>query len=575
MELAGGAGDSAAVRQLRDAQLSKHLMLLHVVAGAAAGMEPSSTAIAAFRTGYELLAEAQAADPGVVARLLGLPQIGSWAHECLACLDNGSLPDFAYLAAAAAAAAVQAGLRFELDAQVRNGRVPLPGLGCLQVPGHDDWIRLSGDGECLRAGEDIEVPYAALVPDDGSGGAVPHWRGTPRVRAVADGRTWEVLLETSDRYLDRYALPVAATMPAAEVTKWRQRIQGAWELLVRHHDWAAGPLAAGVDVVVPLVPRSDLDSATSPAAFGAIATSLPPSPVSMAETLVHEFQHIKLCGLTDMLPLIEPSDERRYAPWREDPRPLGGILQGVYAFAGIVRFWQVQRSLETEPDDVLRANVLYERWRLVIEPVTRTLVESGLLTAAGARFVAVLTERGLDQGSGPVPAEAQEIARAVALDNWLTWQLRHMALDTAEVAGLAAAYQRGEPLGDRALPEARVEDDTRKIGAVPRSRLLHMRYQDPRRYRQLSPADTPELSGADALLVSGNARAALAAYREELTTEPGPAAWIGLALAADQLPETSSRPVFTVRLPLLVDMHAYLADQEIKADPLDLAAWLE
>ena len=47
-----------------------------------------------------------------------------------------------------------------------------------------------------------------LVPDDGSGGAVPHWRGTPLVRAVADGQAWEVLLETADRYLDRYTLPM-------------------------------------------------------------------------------------------------------------------------------------------------------------------------------------------------------------------------------------------------------------------------------------------------------------------------------------------------------------------------------
>ena len=169
---------------------------------------------------------------------------------------------------------------------------------------------------------------AALVPDDGSGGAAPHWRGTPLVRAVADGQTWEVLLETADRYLDRYTLPMLTVMTEAEVTNWRQRIQAAWELLVRHHEWAAGPIAEGVAVIVPLVPRSDLDSATSPAAFGAIATSLPPSPVSMAETLVHEFQHIKLCGLMDMLPLIEPSDERGYAPWRDDPRPMGGHLAG-------------------------------------------------------------------------------------------------------------------------------------------------------------------------------------------------------------------------------------------------------
>jgi len=574
MELAGGAGDSAVVRQLREAQLSKHLMLLHIVAEAADAAEPSR-ATAAFRAGYQLLAEVQRVNPGAVARLLCLPHIGSWAHECLACLDNGSTPDFGYLAPAAAAAAVRAGVRFEVDVPASDGRVPFPGLGCLQVHGQGKWIRLSSDGERLRAGEHVDVACARLMPDEGSDGAVPHWRGTPVVRAVADGKTWEVLLETVDRYMDRYTLPMLTVMTEAEVTNWRQRIQAAWELLVRHHGWAAGPVAAGVDVIVPLVRRSDLDSATSPAAFGAIATSLPPSPVIMAETLVHEFQHIKLCGLMDMLPLIEPSDERGYAPWRDDPRPLGGILQGVYAFTGIVRFWDVQRHVETDPEAILRASMLYERWRLAIELAIGPLLDKGFLTPDGVRFVTVLRERGQRRSSGPVPAEATEIAREVALDNWLTWQLTHTALDAAGVAGLAASCERGEPLGGQVLPGAWIENDIRKIDSIPRSRLLNMRYQEPQRYWQLSATDTPELGAADALLARGYASAAVAAYRAELAAGPDPAAWIGLALAIHRLPATPSRPVFAAHLPLLFEMHACLAGRGIHADPLELAAWFE
>ncbi len=573
-ELAGGAGDSAVVKQLREAQLSKHLMLLRIVAEAADAAEPSR-ATAAFRAGYQLLAEVQRVNPGAVARLLCLPHTGSWAHECLASLDNGSPPDFGYLAAAAAAAAVGAGVRFELDVPASGGLVPFPGLGCLQVHGQGKWIRLSSDGERLRAGEHVDVACVLLKPDEGSDGAVPHWRGTPLVRAIADGKTWEVLLETVDRYMDRYTLPMLTAMTEAEVTNWRHRIQAAWELLVRHHGWAAGPVAAGVDVIVPLVPRSDLDSATSPAAFGAIATSLPPSPVSMAETLVHEFQHIKLCGLMDMLPLIEPSGERGYAPWREDPRPMGGILQGLYAFVGIVRFWDAQRRLETEPDGGLRANVLYERWRLAIEFVAGPLLDKGCLTPAGVRFVSVLRERGQRAEADPVPAEAREIAKEVALDNWLTWQLRHTAVDAAEVAGLAAAYQRGESLGGQVLPESWVEDDVRKVDSIPRSRLLNMRFQEPRRFRQLSAADVPELGAADVLLIQGDASAAVTAYRAELAAEPDPAAWLGLALAIHRLPAMSSQAVFANRLPLLFETHACLAERGIAADPLDLAAWFE
>jgi HEXXH motif-containing protein len=572
--LAGGAGDSVVARQLREAQLSKHLMLLHLVVQAADAIDPPSRASAAFRAGYQLLVEAQAADPGAVARLLGLPHVGSWVHDCLASLDKGTPPDFGYLAAVGAAAAVRLGIGFEMDVPVRNGRVQLAGLGSLEATGQDEWVRLSCDGDRLRVGGRINVPCAALLPDDGLAEAVPHWRGTPIVRAVADGHAWEVLLETADRCLDRYTLPMLTVMTAAEVTNWRRLIQSAWELLVRQHEWAAGPIAQGVPVIVPLVPRSNLDSATSPAAFGSIATSLPPSPVIMAETLVHEFQHIKLCGLMDMLPLIEPGDERGYAPWREDPRPMGGILQGIYAFTGIVRFWDVQRRVETEPDAVLRASVLYERWRLAIELAVGPLLDKGLLTPDGLRFVSVLRERGQHTQHGRVPADAAEIAREVALDNWLTWQLTHTALDDNGVAVLATAYRQGEPPGERSLPEAWIQNDIRKIDSISRSRLLVMRYQEPSRFRQLSAADDMSgLNAADALLVRGEADAAVEAYRARLATERDPAAWIGLALSIHRLPPIPSRPVFAAHLPLLVEMHECLAGQGIYADPLELAAW--
>ena len=574
--LANGAGDSVVVRKLREVQVSKHLMLLRVVAKAADDIDPRSREAAAFRAAYRLLAEAQATDPAAVARLLCLPHVGSWAHACLASLDNGSPLDFGYLAAVAAAAAVRLGIQFELEVPAREGGVPLPGLGFLQTAADQgEWVRLSSDGERVRVGEHVDVPCAALVPDDGSGGTAPHWRGIPLVRAEADGRVWEVLLETADRYLDRYTLRMLAVMTEAEVTSWRQRIQAAWQLLVRHHEWAAGPIAEGVPVIVPLVPRSDHDSATSPAAFGAIATSLPASPVSMAETLVHEFQHIKLCGLLDMLPLIEQSDDRGYAPWRDDPRPLGGILQGIYAFTGIVRFWDVQRRVETDQDAILRASVLCERWRLAIELAASFLLDEGSLTENGVRFVTVLSKRGQRREAGPMPAEAAEIAREVALDHWLTWQLMHVAFDAAGVAKLALAYQRGELLDGRALPEARIEEDSRKVDSIPRSRLLNMRFQEPRRYQQLSPTDIPEFGAADALLLCGDAEAAVAAYRAGLADEPDPAAWIGLALAVHRLPWSPSRSVLAAYLPLLSEMHACLVSHGIHADPMELAAWFE
>jgi HEXXH motif-containing protein len=576
MALAAGGGDSAVVQCLRAAQHSKQIMLLHAVAEAAKDADPASPAVVAFQPAYKLLTAVQERAPDAISWMFNLPHISAWAHDCLIRLDRGLLPDFGYLASAAASTAVRAGVSFELDVPVCDGVALLPGLGRFLLTDRHAWLPLRCDGECVSIGPVTDAACSALVPDDGSTEQIPHWQGTLAVRAVAEGQAWNILLETSDRYLDRYGLSMATTLTAAEAVAWRQLIQSAWQLLVSQHTWAAESIAEGVAVIIPLTARSetDLDSATTPAAFGAIATSQPPAPVILAETLVHEFQHLKLCGLMDMVPLIEPCDEKVYAPWRQDPRPAGGLLQGVYAHLGIARFWNAQRHVETEPDDILRANVMFHRWRSTIEPATSTLLETGCLTAAGARFVEILRDEGLSLEPEAVPAKARNIAGEVALDHRLTWRLRHTMIDVAEVADLTAAYARGEPLGDRPLPEARIEDDTRKIDSTVRGRVLSLRYLEPRRFGEAATA-VPGLSKADVLLMRGDAENAVQAYRDEITAaaDDQPDAWIGLALAISRLARAPLQQAFTTQLPLMFDMHAHLRERGIASDPLELADW--
>ena len=572
--LAAGRGDPAVIRLLQGAQHSKHIMLLHAIAEAAGDGDPADRGVAAFQAGYELLTRIQAADPGAATWLLGLPHLGGWAHDGLIRLDQGSEPDFAYLACAAAAAAVRAGVPFELDAPVRDGHVLLPGLGRLAVGDQAAWVRLRYDGQQLAAGDGVVVSRLVLGPDYGSGQPVPHWRGTPAIRVLAGGLAWDVLLVTDDSYLDRYTLPMSAGLSGHELRRWRQLVQAAWEVLVRHHRWAAEPIATGVSVIVPLTPQSETDliSATSPAAFGAIATSWPPDPVTMAETLVHEFQHVKLCGLLDMVPLTEPGAEKVYAPWRQDPRPAGGLLQGIYAHLGIVRFWQSQRQVETDPDHILRANVQFARWRAAVEGSVDTLLQTGCLTPDGVRFTSLLRDQDIAHADEPVPAPAQAIAREVALDHQLTWQIRHAAADPVAVAKLAEAYRRGEPFPRQDYPEIWVQEDVRKLGSSVRSRLLNMSYLEPARYRELCADGVLPLSGADRLLLGRDAETTVRGYRDLITgsADPQPDAWVGLALALHRLPTSAPQHAFAAHLPVLFDLHSRLGAGH---DPLDLAGW--
>ena len=587
--LAAGEADQTVVGELRQAQYSKHTMLLVAIAAAARQAATGQTGdaapeLAAFHAAYRLLTRIQETSPGDYAWLLALPHLAGWAHDTLIRLDQASAPDFAYLASLGAAAAIRARMPFELAVPVRDGSVLLPGLGRLDVapgPGQErkselrqSWVRLRGDVEQVTAGGGVSVPQAALRPDDGTGPLTVGWHGTPAAHAVADGMTWNVLLATDDAYLDRYTLPMSAGLPASELRRWRDWVQSAWAVLTRHHRWAAGPIADGVTVIVPLTPRAatDLISATSPAAFGAIATSWPPDPVTLAETLVHEFQHVTLCGLLDLVPLTNTSGARVYAPWRQDPRPAAGLLQGVYAHLGIIRFWRTQRHAETDPDARLRAEAQYARWCPAIDLAVDTLQRTGCLTPAGVRFTGLLRARSRELAAGPVPRQAGEIAREAALDHWLTWQIRHMAVDGAAAARLAAAYRRGESYPAAMQPGIWVSQDVRKLSSSVRSRLLALRYLDPARYRELVADEVLPISAPDRLLFGPDATAAVQAYRDQIagTVDPQPDAWVGLTLALHRLPPSSLRATLADRLPVAFEVHSQLG---VPADPLDLAGW--
>src|SRR5262249_61074559 len=114
-----------------------------------------------------------------------------------------------------------------------------------------------------------------------------------------------------------------------------------------------------------------------------------------------------------------------YAPWRPDPRPLGGLVQGAYAYLGLVDLWQVQRLAEPEAQSRL-AHFEYARWLPGVRRVLQTLADSGRLTEAGERFIAGMRRR-LAELTGPaVPRDLELLARDARFDHWTSWRLPNL-----------------------------------------------------------------------------------------------------------------------------------------------------
>ncbi|WP_219536891.1 HEXXH motif domain-containing protein [Nonomuraea guangzhouensis] len=368
--LGSGAGGAEAARLLLGAQHSKHVLLLHGVGRAA----PEA---------YRLLSAAQGHRPRVVDAVLRHPAVGAWAwrtYHALATGAGGHSP--ARLAAVAAAAAVRSGMDFEIEVPADEGGITLPSLGRAVLAGPSALVR--------RAGGPVEVigDETVRLPDDPHQDA-PGWQALRHLEVTARGRILTLCVDDLDPYRMPGARLAADRLSEDELAVWREALRSAWELLLDHHPTVAEEVSVATSVLTPLtdVPGDQI-SGSSREAFGCVALSTPPDATTLALTFAHEVQHGKLSALLDVLPLLRPSGDRRYyAPWRNDPRPLGGLFQGAYAYVGVSGFWRRQRHHE-QGEAALAASAEFYRWWEAAVGATQVITESGFLTPPGERFVA-------------------------------------------------------------------------------------------------------------------------------------------------------------------------------------------
>jgi HEXXH motif-containing protein len=426
--LAAGGGGGSAIASLLAAQYSKRLLLLRGVRDTAssAGADQSELAEQAYR----LLTEVQKRDPDAVDSAVRYPSVGVWAWQTLLALRGDRAPDGAGpggLAAVAAAAAIRARFPCTIRVPLSEGTVVLPSLGRALLPGSAGFATVrSGAAET----EVVWGRHRVLLPSNPFGDA-PGWQGLRRLAASARGVRLDLLLDDHDPYRMPGAATTTSRLPAKEVERWRELLHRAWGLLLRYHWTTAEEVAAAITVLTPLqTPVRGQVSATSRLAFGTVGLSAPDDVHALAVTLAHEVQHTKLCALADVTPLTHRYDGGlHYAPWRDDPRPIDGLLQGVYAHLGIAGFWRRQAHHECG-DEAVRAHAEFARWREAAEVATHTLEQGEGLTSAGRLFVAEMARTLHAWSAEPVPPLASELAREAAERHRARWRSRHgYALD--------------------------------------------------------------------------------------------------------------------------------------------------
>jgi HEXXH motif-containing protein len=259
--------------------------------------------------------------------------------------------------------------------------------------------------------------------------AVPAEPGRPTgywrpVRQLTGAPEVAIGLDDLHPYRHGHHAPPTGRLSEPEFDRWQELFGAAWRLLGQWLPERAGELRTGLRTLVPLaqVDGGAAKSATIRHAFGVFGLTRPPDPAQFAVTLVHEFQHSKLSALLDLVPLSDPADQRRYfAPWRTDPRPLAGLIQGVYAFVGVADTW---RALCHAPGD-FDAPARFAYARLQVDRGLSTVEESGALTPAGRALAAGLRRTTDELFAQPVPAAAARAAQQALEQTRRSWLARN------------------------------------------------------------------------------------------------------------------------------------------------------
>ncbi|WP_443067081.1 aKG-HExxH-type peptide beta-hydroxylase [Streptomyces sp. NBC_01428] len=408
--------------------------------GRAPGHRAPSPTRTPHRTGHDAPAPVPPGPPPSGVRSLILhPFTGPWARDALRALDTVTGPGaerdpreparaLAHFGALAAVAAVRAGVSCAVRLRARDGVLTLPSLGALRTgrPGDTEvglvhrrgrlTFRQPGEGDVVvhvQSGVGAWSEAAAWTPAYALPGLLPGSAPVPLddldpYRTARDGPrahtlSGPVTLDDADR---KHWLHAWSGTAAALGLGGERRLTEAAALLR-----CLVPLSAPPGTV-PGRPAGSC-SGTRREAFGAVLSSTPATATAFAATLVHEIQHTKLAALSTMVTLHQASSEaRHFAPWRPDPRPYDGLLQGAYSHLALADFFQRTALATPNPGRRDTAWARHARYQEQVGAVLPALVGSGDLTPRGRQFVDRMVE--VYERLAEQPAPRGQTARATA-----------------------------------------------------------------------------------------------------------------------------------------------------------------
>lgn len=236
------------------------------------------------------------------------------------------------------------GLSYALPAALRNDRATLR-IGVHKTV--KDFFRLdmSTNGSFVDRLH-FSANHQSVEPEGQSNGKALHWLSVIRVPYGA------LEIDNHDsRYLSNWVKREiypegtrVTPVPDAAVSAWCEDLLRAFEVLGQCCSLLQEEVGLLLRSLIPVMSNNPEHSisCSNRDFWGAVQLSAHPG-AALAEVLVHEYRHNILNAIIDVDPVLDESSSREaifYSPWRKDPRPLLGLIHGIYSFMEVVGFYE-------------------------------------------------------------------------------------------------------------------------------------------------------------------------------------------------------------------------------------------
>jgi len=212
--------------------------------------------------------------------------------------------------------------------------VSLTARAAVTVPDDAERLTVTPDELVLhRRGSDVHLRLESLSEV----AEAPYHAITPTIElALADNNP----LALHEAHPDKSGN--AVDLGGRPVSEWTRSLASALEVIGEQLPELRAEIDLYVQQIVPVGWDAERHlSASYQEAIGTVYLSLHPSPMTLAEALVHEASHNKLNALFELDDVLENADAPLYgSPIRPDPRPLRGILLAVHAFLPVARLYE-------------------------------------------------------------------------------------------------------------------------------------------------------------------------------------------------------------------------------------------